>query len=202
MSLHFRDLTLVKGSIEETIQDEFFYFSKTLEQAKGDHVEVKDIFVIPVFNVIWRILTGERLDVEDPKLPKTLLLIDNLTSDGGSTLGFIGYSSTMILWILETLGLLHLRKGIDAIFKIVDEQLASHEATFQVENMRDFIDFFIGKKMIRNDSTESKKYAKRNLQNIFMDLFLAGSETTTSTLKWVVLFMTLHQNVQEKVKVG
>ncbi len=192
----------MKGSIEETIQEEFFYFSKTLEQAKGEPLEVKDIFVIPVFNVIWRILTGERLDVDDPKLPKTMLLIDKLTTDGGSTLGFIGYSSTTILWILESLGLLHIRKGIDAIFNIVDEQLANHEATFQVENMRDFIDFFIGKKMMKDKSIENQKFAKRNLRNIFMDLFLAGSETTTSTLKWVVLFMILYQDVQDKVKVG
>jgi cytochrome P450 len=40
----------------------------------------------------------------------------------------------------------------------------------------------------------------QNLRNIVFDLFLAGSETTSSTLKWAVLFMAKHQDIQKKVQ--
>ena len=35
---------------------------------------------------------------------------------------------------------------------------------------------------------------------IILDLFLAGAETTSTSLKWAVLFMTLNQEVQDKCR--
>ncbi len=131
-----------------------------------------------------------------------MVLIEKFIADCGSPLSFLGFTSTKRLWILETLGLLRVRKGVDAIFQIVDEQIADHEATFQEDNMRDFIDCFIDKKMPQDDSPVKQKDAKQNLRNIFLDLFLAGSETTSSTLKWAVLFMVLNQDVQSKLQVN
>ena len=187
--------------MEGIIEDEFAYLSRTLELSGGNPVEIMDLFNVPVLNALWRILTGERFKAEDPKLTRTMLLIEKFIADCGSPLSFLGFSSIKLLWILETLGLLRIRKGVDAIFQIVDEQIADHEATFQENNMRDFIDCFIDKKMLQDDSPENRKNAKQNLRNIFLDLFLAGSETTSSTLKWAVLFMVLNQDVQSKLQV-
>ena len=187
--------------MEDIIQDEFNFLSRSLDQTRGNPVEVMDLFNIPVLNSIWRILTGERLEQDDPKLAETMLLIEKLIADSGSPIAFLGFSSTLLLSVLEGVGLLRIRKGIDSIFNIVDEQIADHEATFQEDNMRDFIDCFIDKKMMSLESGEGQRNAKQNLRNIFLDLFLAGSETTSSSLKWAVLFMALNQDVQQKLQV-
>jgi len=42
-------------------------------------------------------------------------------------------------------------------------------------------------------STES------HLRRTIQDLFISGSETVTTTLKWSFLFMVLHRDVQQKV---
>jgi len=39
-----------------------------------------------------------------------------------------------------------------------------------------------------------------NLTNVLVDLFLAGSETTSTTLNWAFLHMILNPNIQEKVR--
>ncbi|KIH55955.1 unspecific monooxygenase [Ancylostoma duodenale] len=39
-----------------------------------------------------------------------------------------------------------------------------------------------------------------NLLNVCMDFFLAGMETTTTTLRWGTLFMAKHPNVQDKIR--
>ena len=49
---------------------------------------------------------------------------------------------------------------------------------------------------------ESRKFARQNLRNIYADLFLAGSETTSSALKWAMLFMVLNPDIQKRVQVG
>ena len=43
-----------------------------------------------------------------------------------------------------------------------------------------------------------EKYPFNCLHTLVLDLFLAGSETTSSALKWVVLLLAKHQDVQEK----
>jgi cytochrome P450 len=69
--------------------------------------------------------------------------------------------------------------------------------------MRDFTDCFISQKMLKDGGSDAaaRKYSLQNLRNIYVDLFLAGSETTSSTLKWALLFMVLHPDVQKKVQV-
>ena len=42
--------------------------------------------------------------------------------------------------------------------------------------------------------------AELNLVFILMDLFIAGSETTSSSLSWAVLFMVREQRVQRRVQ--
>jgi len=196
-----RDFGFGKRSMEALIEDEFTHLSQKLEKSKGNPIDTMDLFNIPILNALLVILTGERLDSTDPKLTKTMLLIEKLIADSGSSLAFLGFSSSIVLKILEVSGLLTISSGIESIFKIVDEQITDHEATFQEGAMRDFIDCFIDQKILKNESSESRKFAKRNLRNIFLDLFLAGSETTSSTLKWAVLYMALNPEVQAKLQV-
>ncbi len=42
--------------------------------------------------------------------------------------------------------------------------------------------------------------AKDHLHTTLSDLFFAGSETTSSTLSWAILFMIRHPDVQDKVR--
>ena len=41
---------------------------------------------------------------------------------------------------------------------------------------------------------------RENLSNTLYDLFLAGSETTATTLKWALLYMARYPSVQKKVQ--
>ncbi|PIO63828.1 hypothetical protein TELCIR_14560, partial [Teladorsagia circumcincta] len=41
---------------------------------------------------------------------------------------------------------------------------------------------------------------QENLLNVCMDFFLAGMETTSTTLRWSTLFLAAHPNVQEKMR--
>jgi len=38
-----------------------------------------------------------------------------------------------------------------------------------------------------------------NLLNLLLDLFVAGSETSSSTLNWAMLYMLLNPEIQKKV---
>ena len=198
----FRDFGFGKRSMESLIEDEFLHLAQKLEATGGQPIETMDLFNVPVLNALMRILLGQRFDGNDPKMSKTMLQIENLIADSGKTFAILGFNSVRILKFFEFLGLLRVVDGMNAIFELVDEQIADHEATLQPDSLRDFFDCFIDKRILQNDLDESRKFAKHNLRNIAFDLFLAGSETTSSSLKWAVLYMILNQDVQTRVQVN
>ena len=128
--------------------------------------------------------------------------MDELFADSGSACGYLGFISVMALELFESVGLLRMKKGMNFIFEIADEQIKYHEETFQEDHLRDFTDCFISQWLLKEEDEESRKFARQNLRNIYADLFLAGSETTSSALKWAMLFMVLNPDIQKRVQVG
>lgn len=45
-----------------------------------------------------------------------------------------------------------------------------------------------------------KETGKENLLHMLVDLFLAGTETTSTTLAWAILYMVREEEVQKKVQ--
>ena len=183
----------------EIIKDEFSYFAKTLEQTNGNPIQTQDLFNVPILNGLWRVLSGERLDSNDPNLVEIMRIMDELFAQLGSTLGMLAFINSRAFLMLERLGLLDILNRVKKIFQIIDEEIAEHESTFQDDYMRDFTDCYIDQKILNESDVIDQKFAKQNLRNIYFDMFLAGSETTSSTLKWALLFMVLYPEIQQNV---
>ena len=85
------------------------------------------------------------------------------------------------------------------IFKIqrnfVLKQIQYHEETLDIENPRDFIDVYLIEMAKHKNDME---FTKVDLAVCLLDFLHAGTETTSTTLKWIVLFLTLHQDVQKR----
>jgi cytochrome P450 len=43
-------------------------------------------------------------------------------------------------------------------------------------------------------------FSEHSLLVVLLDLFMAGADTTSMTLSWAFLYMSLHQSVQGKVQ--
>ena len=59
---------------------------------------------------------------------------------------------------------------------------------------RDFIDVYL----MEMSKGENPNFEQEQLEMVCLDLFKAGAETTSTTLLWTVLYLTLHPQVQEK----
>ena len=76
----------------------------------------------------------------------------------------------------------------------LSEQINQHKATLDPENPRDFIDVYLA--AMEDDEGLNTDDLAINL----FDFLLAGTETSSTTLKWVVLYLTLHQEVQDRCR--
>ena len=83
------------------------------------------------------------------------------------------------------------------------ESIAQHQATLDVNAPRDFTDTMLIEILNTTDPASSfyGDFGIENLKNVMFDLFLAGSETTSTTLTWAALYMVRYPDVQRRVQV-
>ncbi|KAI0226764.1 Cytochrome P450 2C20 [Lamellibrachia satsuma] len=85
------------------------------------------------------------------------------------------------------------REAKDFVRKII----AEHRDTFDEDNVRDFVDIYLKTEKREN---ESGALTDINMLEVIDDLFLAGTETTSTTLRWGFLFLVLNPDIQAKCR--
>ena len=81
--------------------------------------------------------------------------------------------------------------------------IKEHRQSFDHENIRDFLDLMI-QQNTENTNPNSAFYGKTGEDSIlqsYVDLFLAGSETTTSSLLWAILYLLHFPEWQKKIHI-
>ena len=71
-----------------------------------------------------------------------------------------------------------------------------HKETFDEDNLRDFVDVYL--KEMRGSPDVS--FTEEELLVVSMDMFTAGSETTSNTLAWSANYMITHPEIQARVQ--
>uniref|UniRef100_A0A3Q2WP03 Cytochrome P450 2J2-like n=1 Tax=Haplochromis burtoni TaxID=8153 RepID=A0A3Q2WP03_HAPBU len=79
----------------------------------------------------------------------------------------------------------------------IENRISEHKEDFNPSSPRDYIDsFLIEMEKVSNDSS----FDLSSLNACTLDLFGAGTETTTTTLYWGLLYMIHYPVIQEKVQ--
>lgn len=89
-----------------------------------------------------------------------------------------------------------MRRMKDFLRTIIEE----HRAEFDSGSLTDFIDAYIEKVDESNGDGSSFDNGLAQLEQVLVELFFAGSETTSSTLTWAILFLVLHPDIQNRVR--
>ncbi|XP_055995224.1 cytochrome P450 2U1-like [Ostrea edulis] len=78
----------------------------------------------------------------------------------------------------------------------IRKQIAQHKESFDRGSIRDFIDLFIDQES--NESEDA--LTDTDLFQTIFDLYVAGSETTATSLMWIFLFMIKYPEVQTRCR--
>uniref|UniRef100_A0A663E0Q0 Cytochrome P450 family 2 subfamily U member 1 n=1 Tax=Aquila chrysaetos chrysaetos TaxID=223781 RepID=A0A663E0Q0_AQUCH len=82
----------------------------------------------------------------------------------------------------------------DVLSSFARKEIRRHVEIGIPDEPQDFIDFYLSKDGVKH------KYDEDNLVYVINDLFLGGSETSSTTLYWGLLYMVVNPDIQEKVQ--
>ncbi|CAH1261513.1 CYP2J2 [Branchiostoma lanceolatum] len=193
-----RDFGFGKRSLEGKIAEESQGLREEILKKGDTPFNIRLLLQNAVGNVICSIVLGKRFEYEDKKFEKIMKAFDqNLGAEQQlSALANFFPWARHIPVVKKAIALV--KENVENCMATMREDIAEHKATFDPNDIRDFIDTFL-LEMRNQEGEEGGEFTDRQLEYLIGDLFLAGTETTSSTLTWALLYMLRHQEVQDKV---
>ncbi|XP_072020580.1 cytochrome P450 2J4-like [Amphiura filiformis] len=152
-----------------------------------------------VSNVISSVVLGKRYDHSDPEFKRLVLLVNkNANNIGpGALVVFLPMAKYVFpnqYQIVKS----NSSEFSDFILGVVHE----HRQHFDEDNIHDIIDVYLKEiELSKKEQSDRAEYIHlRSLIATTTFLFLAGTETTATTLRWALLYMIKYPEIQAKVQ--
>ncbi|XP_015281061.1 PREDICTED: cytochrome P450 2F3-like [Gekko japonicus] len=195
-SLHtLRNFGMGKRSVEEQIRTEAQFLVQEL--CKTEERPFDPVFIISraVSNVICSVVFGDRFEYDDEKfLVLNRLITERVASSPMAQL------YNMFPEIMEKIPGPHHRgsKCSQEIISFILERIEMRKALLDPCMPQNYIDCFLVK-MEQEKQNPGTEFCLENLVMTTFNLFFAGTETISTTLRYGFLIMLKHPHIQDKI---
>uniref|UniRef100_UPI0037E9C2B2 cytochrome P450 2J2-like n=1 Tax=Semicossyphus pulcher TaxID=241346 RepID=UPI0037E9C2B2 len=191
-----RTFGLAKSSMELRICEESCHLQKAIEREKGELFDPVPLLNNAVANIICQIVFGKRFDYSDGNFQSMLKNLTEMAYLEGSVWALLYDAFPALMKCLPGP-----HNDIFCNSKCLEESIRAeverHKLDLDPNNPRDYIDAFLVEKHNRNCA---QGFEDGNLVLCCLDLFLAGSETTSKTLQWGLVYLVNNRHIQDKVQ--
>ncbi|XP_036199574.1 cytochrome P450 2U1 [Myotis myotis] len=193
-----RHFGLGKLSLEPKIIEEFKYVKEEMQKHGGDPFDPFPIVHNAISNIICLMCFGRRFDYTNSEFRKML----NFVSRGlevclNSQLQLVNICSW--LYYLPFGPFKEFRVIENDVLNFLKRIIKEHRESLDVENPRDYIDMYLLHVDEEKKNNSNSSFNEDYLLYIISDLFIAGTDTTSNSLLWCILYMSLNPDIQEKV---
>ncbi|XP_066263852.1 cytochrome P450 2D4-like [Branchiostoma lanceolatum] len=184
------------GSIEEKIREETGCLCVKVAEYEGVPFDPESDLQVAIANVICSTVFGNRFEYGDERFKElaeaVLITVERLGA--GQIINvfpFLRFVPGVNRSLRDVI------KGTATIHKFVLEEISRHRLNLDRENPRDFLDFCLVE-LEKREKVED--FTEEQVMYIVYELFIAGLDTTTNTMRWCLLYMVLYPYVQKKVQ--
>ncbi|XP_058013182.1 cytochrome P450 2W1-like isoform X2 [Ahaetulla prasina] len=192
-----RDLGMGSSLMEGKILEELNFLVEKVNSFKGEPFALQTFSEAPT-NITFTILFGERFDYADPTFTTLLRNIYEVMS-------LLGAPALHLYNVYPFLGFLlkpHKRilKRIKETCTIIEKYLRASKETLSRNQLQSYIDSMLFKQQQEGENGKKSTFHNPNVVASVLDLVMAGTETTATTLQWTVLMMMKYPEIQRKVQ--
>uniref|UniRef100_A0A8C3HHG4 unspecific monooxygenase n=1 Tax=Chrysemys picta bellii TaxID=8478 RepID=A0A8C3HHG4_CHRPI len=194
---NLRNFGMGKKSIEDRIQEETRFLVERLRNTHGRPFDPTLFLTHAVSNVICSIVFGDRFDYEDKKFVTLINIIDeNGKLQRSPWTALYNFFPTLMDYLP---GPHHrLFKNALEFRRFVLERVNMHKESLDRNCPRDFIDAFLIK-MEEERKNGQSDFTVGSLVRSTVELFVAGTGTTSVTMKFGLLILLKYPEIEEKV---
>ncbi|KAM3919768.1 cytochrome P450 2J6-like [Leptodactylus fuscus] len=193
-----RNFGLGKKSMEERICEEKMHLIEEFKKNKDCLYDPHYVLENAVSNIICSVVFGRRYDYDD----STFRDILNLVRENVKIATQFWAQLYNAFGFIKHLPLPHQKifRNQKVVFGFLREMLEEHKRTRVPDQPRDYIDCYLDEMEKEHNSSNKSTFDDENLFTCVGDLYVAGTETTSASLEWSLLYMTLYPDVQEKCR--
>ncbi|XP_078690955.1 cytochrome P450 2U1-like [Branchiostoma floridae x Branchiostoma belcheri] len=190
-----RQFGMGRRSAEGRILEETTALCEAIRSLDGAPADVAHLLGNAVSNIICSMSFGNRFQYDDEEFKRLSHAFSYLV---GRRNRIVGMLLQFVLRLLRKLPMMsnwrsHGIQMSDYIIEFIMKRAEEHKASFDRSDIRDIIDVYLSEDAGSGVNEEA-------LGTVIRDLFIAGSETTATTLKWGLLYTSLNPDVQTKVQ--
>ncbi|XP_071460204.1 cytochrome P450 2A13 isoform X1 [Marmota flaviventris] len=192
-----RDFGVGKRGIEERIQEEAGFLIQAFRDTCGAFIDPTFYLSRTVSNVISSIVFGDRFDYEDKEFLSLLrMMLGSFQFTATST----GQLYEMFYSVMKHLPGPQQQafKELQGLEDFVARKVEQNQRTLDPNSPRDFIDSFLIR-MKEEKNNPNTEFFMKNLVMTTLNLFFAGTETVSTTLRYGFLMLMKHPEVEAKL---
>lgn len=161
-------------------------------------IQMHNFFSTYILNTLWAMMAGIRYQRDDPEM----ILLQNILFDLFAAIDMVGcsFSHFPLLSVLapKSSGYTDFVKTHKRIWKFLRDEIARHKERFDPNNEdKDFMDVYL---RVLKEHGEIDTYSEGQLVATCMDMFMAGTETTSKTMSFCFSYLVREQEVQKKAQ--
>jgi len=199
-----RSLGLGKVKLEDIVKEEAIELCEYIQEFHGKPISCGGILTIPVVNSLWRIISGEKLSPDNPTTKAIIHAVDTLLEDMSKPSAFLTLFLPKLSEFLHKFGLLNMSDGISRMYGLAESAVSINRKSYEEGFPTTFCHYYFQKMKEAENQTGYSSFKGEdgyiNLENVVCDLFEGGSETTSTTLNWGILYMIKYPHIQQKVQ--
>ncbi|XP_077990656.1 cytochrome P450 2J6-like [Glandiceps talaboti] len=195
-----RDFGMGKAVLEDKIMNEANQLMTIFDNLKGNPINPSLGVNLVATNVVASVSFGKRYDYDDPTFQKMNKLLQHSLSQTGSSLAaaFLPF-----LRFIPGVNKTHtfMSDARQRFQDFIGPLITDHWKTFCSKSKpSDLMDSYLKEMTSRKQNGIETTMDEETLMILIFELFVAGADTTASTLNWAILYMAINPRIQQNVQ--
>ncbi|XP_068248867.1 cytochrome P450 2L1-like isoform X1 [Palaemon carinicauda] len=200
---HLKDLGMGKTYLGDAIQEEAHALVQSFRKCTDEPQIVPWSLNAAILNVIWQMISGKRYEIDGEEVIKFNKMISDMVRalDGPVRwLDMFEWTVPIIpVSLKRRLGLMEIYDLTEEITNYFQKTIEDNQRNLDPDNPRSLIDAYL----IETADLTSDPYDENSIENLkvmMLNLFVAGTDTTASTIRWAIAYMAKYPEIQAKVQ--